>query len=338
MNTNSSATSTQPPARAGIQKFPIDDRQQWLDLRKNDVTGSEVGALFDVHRYLTPAKLYALKSGAIVEEEKTDGVMSRGVKLESFVASEVAAKNPSWSIAKATHYYRDVEHRLGGTPDFIFFDKESDSIGKGVLEIKTVGRSDFIRIWRGGDPEGLIVPEPWQLLQIMTYIYLTGAAYGKVAVLPVGEWDPMEVHIVDVDRNDDAIAQIIARTNRFWEDIDEGIEPKFNFEKDMDVIKAMYANVKPGSTIDYRGDQEFTELLAFHAKYSDEEKFAKERKEAMAANIRARIGEFEVALADGWDVSLKEQHRKEFVSKASSFRVLRAKQHGAKQRRIEGLE
>src|SRR5437899_11345054 len=126
-----------------IQKFAIDDRQQWLGLRRNDVTGSEVGALFDLHRYLTPAKLYALKSGAMAEEDKTDGVMSRGVKLESFVASEVAAKNPSWSIAKSTHYYRDVEHRLGGTPDFVIADRDptSDNAGPGILEIKTVGRS-----------------------------------------------------------------------------------------------------------------------------------------------------------------------------------------------------
>src|SRR5882762_1742593 len=323
-----------------IQKFLITDRQQWHDLRKDDVTGSEVGALFDVHRYLTPAKLYALKSGAMAEEEKTGGPIDRGVNLESFVASQVAAKHPEWSIAKATHYYRDVEHRLGGTPDYAIADRDptSDNAGHGVLEIKTVGRSDFIRIWRGGDPEGEIIPEPWQLLQIMTYIYLTGAAYGKVAVLPVGEWEPMKVHVVDVPRSDAAIAKIIEHTDRFWGDIDEGIEPKFNFEKDMDVIKAIYANAKPGSTIDYRGDQEFAELLAWHAKYGDEEKFANERKEAVAANIRSRMGEYEVALADGWSVSLKEQHRKEFVSKATCFRVLRAKQHGAKQRKIEGLD
>jgi predicted phage-related endonuclease len=321
-----------------IQRFPVADRQQWLDLRKNDVTGSEVGALFDVHRYLTPAKLYTLKSGGMVEEQKADAVISRGVKLESFVASEVAAKHPELSIAKGVNYYRDTKNRIGGTPDYIFFDKESDSIGKGVLEIKTVGRSDFIRIWRGGDPEGEIIPEPWQLLQLMTYVYLTDAKFGKFAVLPVGEWEPMEVHVVDVPRNNDVIDQIIVRTRRFWDDINEGIEPKFNFEKDAEVIKAMYANVRPGSTVDYRGDEEFRDTVALYNQFSEQEKQYKERKEVMAAKIRVQMGEYEVALADGWDVSLKEQHRKEFISKATSFRVLRAKQHGAKQRQIEGIE
>jgi predicted phage-related endonuclease len=321
-----------------IQRFPIADRQQWLGLRKNDVTGSEVGALFDLHRYLTPAKLYALKSGAMVEEEKADGVMSRGVKLESFVASEVAAKHPEWQVAKATNYYRDVEHRIGGTPDYVMYDKESDHVGKGILEIKTVGRSDFIRIWRGGDPEGEIIPEPWQLLQLTTYMYLTGAAFGKVAVLPVGEWEPMEVHVVDVKRNEGAIEQIIDRVDLFWNDIDEGIVPGFNYEKDMDVIKAMYANVKEGPTLNYRGDEEFRDTVALYAKYAEEEKHAKERKEVMAAKIRASMGEREFAVTDGWDISLKEQHRKEYVAKATSFRVLRTKQHNASQRKIEGIE
>src|SRR5258706_16077675 len=113
-------------------------------MRKNDVTGSEVGALFDVHRYLTPAKLYALKSGAYAEEDQPDNVKSRGVKLESFVASEVELKNPNWSIAKADKYYRDVDHRLGGTPDYLVkevTDGISQQRRNGILEIKTIGRS-----------------------------------------------------------------------------------------------------------------------------------------------------------------------------------------------------
>jgi predicted phage-related endonuclease len=324
-----------------ITKFPIGDRQQWLGLRRNDVTGSEVGALFGVHRYLTPAKLYALKSGNMPEDDIGGGPVTRGVRLESFVASQVAIANPNWSIAKNDGYYRDVENRIGGTPDYfirsVSIDGSQQISNDGILEVKTVGRSDFLRVWKGGDPEGEIIPEPWQLMQAMTYMYLTGAAFAKVAVLPVGEWEPMDVHVIDVPRRDDTIAAIIGKINEFWNDVDEGIMPDFDFEKDIDVIKSIYANVRPGSYINYRGDNEFREMLQWHQKYADEEKFAKERKEVIAANIRARMGEYESATTDGWDVTLKEQTRKEHITKASTFRVLRLKQHNATQKRIEGL-
>lgn len=329
-----------------IKLYPITDRQQWLELHKKDVTGSEVGALFNVHRYLTPAKLYALKSGAMQEDDIGGGPVTRGVRLEDFVASQVALKNPNWSIVKNKFYYQDVEHRLGGTPDYhiseVSLVDDGHGGGKqvrrdGILEVKTVGRSDFLRIWKGGDPDGEIIPEPWQLMQTMTYMYLTEASFAKVAVLPVGEWEPMDVHVIDVPRRDDTIAKIIEHTNAFWSDVDDGIMPEFNFEKDIDVVKAMYANVKEGSHLDYRGDNEFREMLQWHQKYSDDEKFAKERKEVMAANIRARMGEYESATTDGFDITLKEQTRKEYISKATSFRVLRIKEHNATQKKVEGI-
>jgi predicted phage-related endonuclease len=318
-----------------IQKFPITDRKEWLHLRSADVTGSEVGALFDVHRYLTPAKLYARKSGAMPEDEVEGGPVKRGVRLESFVASQVMEmRKEDWaSLSPGGSYYRDVEHRLGGTPDYLIRTK-SDEVG--ILEIKTVGHSDFLKIWRGGDPEGEIIPEPWQLLQTLTYMYLTGASFGKIAVLPVGEWEPMDIHLVDIPRREDTIASVLARTDEFWSDVDDGIMPQFNFERDMATIKALYANVKKGSMVDLRGDNEFREMLQWHQKYANDEKVSHERKEVMAANIRARMGEYEAANADGFDVSLKQQTRKAYEVKESTFRVLRIKGHKGSSSQVPG--
>src|SRR5262245_18769817 len=46
-----------------IERIPITSREQWLELRKPDVTASVVGALFAAHPYMTALKLYLMHQG-----------------------------------------------------------------------------------------------------------------------------------------------------------------------------------------------------------------------------------------------------------------------------------
>jgi len=306
-----------------IKQFPNPSRGEWLALRRHDVCGSEIGALFGLHRYLTPAQLYAEKIGALGDGDTTDGVKTRGVRLESFVADQVCTLNSNWNVGKNMEYYRDDKHRLGGTPDYFII--EGNERRFGVLEIKTVGMRDFIDIWRGGDPAGEIIPEPWQMLQVEQYMHLTGASFGKIAVLPVSEWSPMDVHIVDIPRRDDIIEKIIARADRFWEDVKQGIPPEFDYGKDMAVIKAMFFTATPGKAIDLRGDAEFVDLLELREQYKQEIRDNETLLTDIDARIRARLGDCESAVSDGWTATLKNQHRAAYSVEAADFRVLRTK-------------
>src|SRR5580765_3495221 len=100
-----------------IERIPIASREEWLGLRKQDVTASAVGALFGVHPWQTIAGLHAEKCGMeMPAPDPESAVIRRGNALENVVAAEVAKERPEWQIRKNDLYLRDPRARLGATP------------------------------------------------------------------------------------------------------------------------------------------------------------------------------------------------------------------------------
>jgi predicted phage-related endonuclease len=284
---------------------------------RHDITGSEAGALFGLHRYLTPAQLYANKVASSEADDASNAVQTRGMRLEPFVASIVQDRIGPMAVGKEAHYYRNAKRRIGGTPDYMIHEGNR----RGVLEVKTIGQRDFIDKWRGGDPEGEIIPEMWQLIQIQTYMWLTNSTFGKVAVMPVSDWAPLDVHIVDVPRKPEIIEELLKRVDRFWEQVRSGVPPEFNLDKDTAAIKALFGAAKPGKQIDLRSDSEMQLLLDWREKYKSIEKANKKDLERVENSIRLKLGDCESALVDGWfAVELKNVHRKEYTVAETDFR------------------
>lgn len=306
-----------------IEQHSITGREEWLKLRRQDVTASEIGALFGAHKYKTPAALYAEKIGAMGEPEGSS-VTTRGIRLESFVANQVAERHPEWTITKSDSYHRDPKHRIGATPDFMIGGDDAQH-QLGVLEIKTIGASDFKRDWRGGDDMGEIVPPLWIILQVQLQMHLTGASFGIVAVLPVSEWSPMDVHEIEIPKNPAVIEKIIAAADAFWGRIERGEPPDFDYEKDMAVVKALYASAESGKPVDLSMDNAIGVLLDRREALKLSEKACEGELETIEAEIRAKIGDAEMALVPGWTVTLKNQHRKGYTVEPADFRVLRVK-------------
>jgi predicted phage-related endonuclease len=306
-----------------IQTFSTTNRPEWLSLRHRDVTGSEVGALFNLHRYLTPAQLYAKKVSSTAAFDAVGSAVTRGQRLEKFVADQLHEEYGFAHIRKADMYYRDTECRLGGTPDY--FIPSDPNAEFEILEIKTIAARDFVEKWRGGDPEGEIIPESWQLLQAQTYMYLTGAPSAKFAVLPVSDWAPMDIHIVNVVRRQGIIDKIRERAAAFWEAVDHGVVPPFDYEKDTAAIKAIYAGVTEGKEIDLRNDIEIIKDLDVLEHQKAIKKEAESTITSIENRIRAKMRDAEFAAIPNGQMTLKTVNRKECTVAATSYRQLRYK-------------
>ena len=107
-----------------IERKTFTSRDEWLEWRKQDVTASSIGALFNCHPYTTALRLYAEKRGTdfLVEDNKA---MRRGRWLEPAVAGDLGWPEPgvvgAWGggacddvPAMAEHWRRRL--RSGGTP------------------------------------------------------------------------------------------------------------------------------------------------------------------------------------------------------------------------------
>jgi predicted phage-related endonuclease len=297
-----------------IERRTIATREEWLEWRKQDVTASTVGALFNCHPYTTPLRLYAEKRGTefLYEDNRA---MRRGRWLEPAVAKAVEEERPSWRLEPASHYYRDPVRRLGATPDFYI---HGDSRGLGVLQAKSVAPSVYAREWNDGAEAPL-----WILLQAVTEGMLVDAAFVAVAALLVDAHN-MEVAIHEMPRNLAAEAKIVRAVEDFWTSVDQGIEPEPDFARDASTIRAMWRSEEPTSEIDLSGNNHIPALLEERALLKDSIKTAEERLEAIDSEIKYELKDAAVATGlNGWRVTYRTSHFKEYVVRARDVRILR---------------
>jgi predicted phage-related endonuclease len=305
------------------ERIPITDREQWLGLRKQDVTASVVGALFGIDPWQTIAGVHAEKMGLDLPGPNPESaVIRRGNALEPVVATEVAKLRPEWRLIKNTEYLRDPRARIGATPDFWI---ENDPRGRGVLQAKTVGSWKFEKEWACGEEWE---PPRWIFLQVLTEMMLADAAFGAIGVLALGDF-VFDTHIIEVPRHKQMEHKIRVAVHAFWQALDAGQAPTLDYERDGDLVKLMYPAAVPGKVIDLRGDNRIIELLETRELQAGFEKEAKMRKETAETEIREKIGDAELAIVPGWRVSLGKTRTiaAHFVDESKPFRTLRCSRH-----------
>jgi predicted phage-related endonuclease len=302
-----------------IERIEITGREQWLALRKNDVTASVVAALFGAHPYVSALKLYLMHSG-IEFDEADNRVFRRGRLMEPAVALAVAEDRPDWRIEKANSYYRDPDLRLGATPDFFI---HGDPRGLGTLQTKTAAPGVYQRDWEGGAS----VPF-WVQLQALTEAMLTDAAFAAVAVLQVDAFD-LALSIVEVPRHPAAEQRIIEAVTRFWADVAAGREPAADYGKDAELLRMIAPREIAGTTVDLSGDNELPALLDQRAEIMTAMKGYEARKDEIETMLKFKMRDAEsvVGLPD-WNITWKTTHRAEYVMKAKDIRTLRIHHKG----------
>ena len=300
-----------------IERRTITNRDEWLGWRKHNLGASEIPACFGVHPFKTLAELVAEKRGVQgLGPDPEDAMIRRGNALEDDAADEVAKLQTTWEISKNTSYFVDPELRLAATPDFVCIDPERE--GFGCLQTKVVSPASFRRYWTEEDAPFYAV------LQTETEIMLSGASWGAIAPLIVGDhiWDCPRIY--PIPRIADAESRIIETAKKFWAAFDAGEEPTIDFERDEKLIALLYPNSAPGKIADLTQDNRIQELLAERELKRWALDDLKKEVAAIETEIKAKLGDAEIAIVQGWRLSLKTQHRKAYSVPASSFRVLRA--------------
>ena len=306
-----------------IERREIKSREEWLEWRKQDYTASNIGALFDCHPYTTALRMFAEKRGTefLFEDNK---VLRRGRWLEPAISKAVEELRPEWKLIPPNEYLRDPDLRLGATPDFYI---EGDQRGRGICQTKSVAPSVYQRDWNDGAEVPL-----WIVLQATVEAMLANADFAVVAALLI---DPhnMDCVIHELPRNQQAEDKIKQAVFRFWQDVENGIEPEPDFEKDADVIKAIWKREsEPPVEIDLSVDNRIPALLEERAALKSAEKMAHDRIESINTQLIYAMKDAAVATGlDGWRITYKTTHFKEYTVAARDSRVLRVTDKREKQ-------
>lgn len=286
-----------------IQNFPARDRAAWLANRKQDVTASEIAALFNAHPYKSQLQVYADKAGTGAETFDNKA-MRRGRILEPAVA-EAWFEERGERLDKCTDYMRCTVRRIGATPDYVRPNGEP-------VECKTVAPEKWDE-WQEQ------APLAYQL-QALVQAMLMDAPRAWIAVMIDNR--AKDFHVFEVPRHAQAEARIVERVAAFWRAVAAGEMPAADYAKDGAAIAAMFPRDN-GEVVDLSGDNRLPGMLVRRAELKAAVSAAEAELDAIDAEIKAKLGPASEATLPGWKVTLKAQTRPERLMPASTFRVLR---------------
>lgn len=312
-----------------IERRSIDDREQWLQWRTQDVTASDVAAVLGLGREdsaykRTPARVWAEKTGLISPEPQTEFLEYR-LAQEAAVVQMLKFRRRHWDVRRADVYVRDPEFRLGASPDSVATDPERE--GFGCVECKTTLRSVYDKEWRDldGEPGDLCEAPIYYQLQALTQAMLCGAAWAAIAAIVYESAGTGTFKFCHVPRHPDTEQRIRDGVARFWATTDAGQVPlPLNYELDADVIAALYPEARiKDPPLDLSDDNRLPMLLTRRAKMKRLSDKLKHKCEGIDSEIKDKVGHHELALLPGWRISWKMQKRSEHIVPEWKGRVLR---------------
>jgi len=271
------------------------NREIWLEARKANVNASEVASLFDTG-YMSRYELWHIKSGhkqADFDSER----MKWGRRLERAIAEGICEDEGLTLIDLPVQYFSNPETRMGATPDF-FVDHPTK--GRGLLQIKNVDSLIFKQKWTkpqdGGEAPDYIE------MQVQQEMLLTGCTWAKIGVLVGGN----QTYVYDREFYPEVGTGLRSAVTKFWDSVDNKIEPTPDFLRDADFIIEMMSKVSGGKSVDMSGDERLETLMRGYNEWQQKEKEADEMKKSHKAEILMLVGDNETILTGVGKISAKE--------------------------------
>ena len=192
-----------------IQMIGTGSREEWLELRKNYIGGSDAGAVAGMNPYQGAYAVWLEKTGRAqgFEGNLTTEV---GRYLEDFVAKEFErqtgkkTRNVNRTMVNAAYPWAcaDIDRSIVGE--------------NALLECKTTNSLPAMKLFGKNE-----YPGQWYC-QMVHYLAVTGRDYVWFCVL---FRDSCEIRSFRVERDDDLIAHIEGRVDEFWENVMSKVPP-----------------------------------------------------------------------------------------------------------------
>jgi predicted phage-related endonuclease len=296
--------------------------QEWLSLRLEDITSTEVSSLFNLSPYMTEFELWHRKKNKEIVTIEANDRMKWGTRLQNSIGAGIAQDN-GWTVRRMDEYIRIPELRIGSSFDFSIEqiltaqgkpitkedlfghseemkDKimEEEKIPSGLLEIKNV---DSLAFRNGWIVDGDNIEAPTHIeLQVQHQLLVSGRKFAFIGALVGGN----SVHLIRREPDPKIISEIERRVKLFWQSIESNQPPKPDFSRDIETISRIYGYAEPGKVFDASGNSKLSELISIYRKAGEEEKEAGKRKEAAKGEMLMMIGDAEKVIGDEFKISL----------------------------------
>jgi len=271
-------------------------REQWLELRKKGIGGSDAAAIVGLDRYRSPFDVYADKLG-LKPEIPDNEAMRQGRDLEQYVAErfmEATGKKVRRRNAMLQH------------PEYPFMIADIDRwvVGESAgLECKTTSVLNRAKFNQGEFP-------PNYYVQCVHYMAVTGAERWYLAVLVLNN----AFHVFTIERDDAEIQALIEAEKDFWENhVLKKIPPTPDgSEATSEVIKQLFPEARESAEIALFGyEGKIQQYLELDTKVKELEC----ERDKLKQEIQLVMADAEIGRAQGYIVEWKNQVRQTLDTK-----------------------
>lgn len=267
-------------------------REQWLELRKTGIGGSDAGTILGVNPYSSPYSLWAVKSGLVEDTFKGNAATEWGNRLERTVA-EAFAQETSKAVVEWPVMLQGDKPWLLANVDFFIVSKPEwngtvttvesmdDLEIEAILECKTTGI-----VGRGN-------AQAWENNAVPTSYFWQGAHYSLVTGVQTVFFACLigSVGLVIRERNYDqeTLQGLLEAESNFWELIEKKSAPdRTGADAEFEILKAIYPS-SVGTSV---------EVSEWIVDRLDDFRKAKAELEEAEAKVKAARIELELAIAD----------------------------------------
>lgn len=285
----STASERTPIRKRGLKMIPWSDHEEWLNIRRGYIGGSEAGAILGMNPYASAFSVWAEKTGKLPGFE--GNVSTRvGTELEALVAKlfmeETGKKvqrlnftlvNPDYPFACA-----NIDREV--------LDEDA------VLEIKTTTSPVNLKKFKNGE-----YPEQWYC-QCVHYMAVTGAKKCYLAVLVMCR----ELLIFEIERDEEEIKALMDAERDFWESyvVPKKTPPVDGHSATSEAIKEMFGS-DDGDSADLNG---FADMLTQRKAINERIKALKTDLDGIDNRVKAYMGSRSTGFCMGFNVSWKLQN------------------------------
>ena len=264
--------------------------EEWLQLRKKSIGGSDAGAVMGMNPWKGPVGLYADKMG-LTEDVQTNEAMRLGTDLEGYVASRFTEMTGK-KVRNDNFMYQHDDY------DFITANIDRVVVGENAgLECKTMNS------FASYDFDAGEVPAQYYA-QCQHYMMVMGfdRMYLCILVFQKG------VYPVTVERNDGFISDLLESEVGFWtEYIEKKQMPAPTTEEDRESLKELYPQENGDLPELYLNDLDsLVDMIQEHEKAK---KMHEEEIDKLKARVQASMGDYGRGYGDRYKVSWLSQER-----------------------------
>lgn len=267
----------------------------WLQLKTEDISSTEISALFGISPYATLFEIWHQKKSGEVQRIDDNERMQWGRRMEDTIAQGVS-EDLGLKVRRLKTYQRHNTCKgMGSSFDYEIVGAVDESgtklccmpdeakseaqrmyltHGAGILEIKNVDYLVYRDQWEEDEAPPHIEAQLQQQLEV------TGRSWGIIACLVSGN----QMHYIVRERNEKVGAAMIKKITAFWHSIVENKPPEPDFETDADFIMRLYGDANEW-VVDVSEDEEMKPLIEQYYDLQMQAKDVKDLKDSVKARI-----------------------------------------------------